>query len=150
MAIGTKVQRDLLFVAGVMCSSNKECPGWAPDAALYVFRVFTNDQVSYTSWFLDAFNYAIWRGIDVLNLSIGGPDHADIPFVEKIWEMSANRIIVVSAIGNDGPLYGTLNNPADQYDVIGVGGVASNGNVARFSSRGMSTWEVGCVFEFHQ
>ena len=36
-----------------------------------VFRVFTNDQVSYTSWFLDAFNYAIWRGIDVLNLSIG-------------------------------------------------------------------------------
>jgi len=30
----------------------------------------------------------------------------DIPFVEKVWEMSANNIIVVSAIGNDGPLYG--------------------------------------------
>ena len=28
--------------------------------------------------------------------------------------MSANGIIVVSAIGNDGPLWGTLNNPADQ------------------------------------
>lgn len=26
---------------------------------------------------------------------------------------------MVSAIGNDGPLYGTLNNPADQMDVIG-------------------------------
>jgi len=25
--------------------------------------------------------------------------------------------------GNDGPLYGTLNNPADQADVIGVGGI---------------------------
>jgi hypothetical protein len=25
--------------------------------------------------------------------------------------------------GNDGPLYGTLNNPADQMDVIGVGGI---------------------------
>ena len=27
---------------------------------------------------------------------------------------------MVSAIGNDGPLYGTLNNPADASDVIGV------------------------------
>ena len=30
---------------------------------------------------------------------------------------------MISAIGNDGPLYGTLNNPADQMDVIGVGGI---------------------------
>ena len=37
--------------------------------------------------------------------------------------MSANNIIVVSAIGNDGPLWGTLNNPADNNDVIGVGGI---------------------------
>ena len=39
--------------------------------------------------------------------------------------MTANKIIMVSAIGNDGPLYGTLNNPADQMDVIGVGGEPS-------------------------
>lgn len=82
------------------------------------------------------------RGIDVLNLSIGGPDHADRPFVEKVWEMTASGIIVVSAIGNDGPLYGTLNNPADQYDTIGVGGVTDRGGMAKFSSRGMSTWEL--------
>jgi hypothetical protein len=61
---------------------------------------------SYTSWFLDAFNYAIHKRIHVLNLSIGGPDFQDRPFVEKVWEMSANNIIVVSAIGNEGPLYG--------------------------------------------
>lgn len=62
--------------------------------------------VSYTSWFLDAFNYAIHSKVNVLNLSIGGPDFMDTPFIEKVWEMSANNIIVVSAIGNDGPLYG--------------------------------------------
>ena len=61
---------------------------------------------------LDAFNYAIATEMHVLNLSIGGPDYLDRPFVEKIWEITANRIIMVSAIGNDGPLYGTLNNPA--------------------------------------
>lgn len=132
------------FVAGVIASS-KECLGFAPDADVYIFRVFTNKQVfflsffllfertfflndkffffqiiqvSYTSWFLDAFNYAIFKKflffflqqnnkityffkkrIQVLNLSIGGPDFMDRPFVEKVWEMSANNIIMISAIG---------------------------------------------------
>ena len=111
------------------------------------------------------------------------------------WQLTATRltdtalapagIIMVSAIGNDGPLYGTLNNPgtsqakrmggvgasrlwriraglrsptgtrphmlaaalpvcaaADQNDVIGIGGIDYGDNIAPFSSRGMSTWEV--------
>lgn len=129
------------FVAGVI-ASHKECLGFAPDADIYVFRVFTNNQVSYTSWFLDAFNYAILKKINVLNLSIGGPDFMDHPFVDKVWELTANKVIMVSAIGNDGPLYGTLNNPADQMDVIGVGGINFENQIARFSSRGMTTWEL--------
>ena len=115
-------------VAGVIASDFSDCLGFAPDAELHVFRVFNTRQLSFTSWFLDAFNYAIHRRVDVLNLSIGGPDFHDRPFVDKVLEMSANHIVVVSAIGNDGPLYGTLNNPADQMDVIGVGGL--NGTTA--------------------
>ena len=43
----------------------------------------------------------------------------------------------------DGPLYGTLNNPADQMDVIGVTGYDSSTNkIAGFSSRGMTTWNL--------
>uniref|UniRef100_A0A1I8PQQ8 Uncharacterized protein n=2 Tax=Stomoxys calcitrans TaxID=35570 RepID=A0A1I8PQQ8_STOCA len=98
--------------------------------------------VSYTSWFLDAFNYAMFKKINVLNLSIGGPDFMDHPFVDKVSELAANKIITVSAIGNDGPLYGTLNNPGDQSDVVGVGGINSDELVAKFSSRGMTTWEL--------
>ncbi|XP_058113808.1 subtilisin-like protease SBT6.1 isoform X2 [Magnolia sinica] len=60
----------------------------------------------------------------------------------QVWELTANNIIMVSAIGNDGPLYGTLNNPADQSDVIGVGGIDYSDHIASFSSRGMSTWEI--------
>lgn len=41
-------------------------------------------QVSYTSWFLDAFNYAMATEMNVVNLSIGGPDYLDRPFVEKV------------------------------------------------------------------
>ena len=44
------------------------------------------------------------------------------------------------AIGNDGPLYGTLNNPADQMDVIGVGAINYEDQIARFSSRGKSVY----------
>ena len=129
------------FVAGVIAST-RECLGFAPDAELHIFRVFTKSQISYTSWFLDAFNYAIIKRIHVLNLSIGGPDFMDQPFVDKVWELTANNIIMISAIGNDGPLYGTVNNPADQMDVIGVGGINFEDQIARFSSRGMTTWEL--------
>jgi membrane-bound transcription factor site-1 protease len=125
------------FVSGVIASS-KECLGFAPDADLHIYRVFTNNQVSYTSWFLDAFNYAILKKINVINLSIGGPDFLDKPFVDKVLELSANKVIMVSAIGNDGPLYGTLNNPGDQMDVIGVGGINFDEKIAKFSSRGMT------------
>ena len=45
-------------------------------------------QVSYTSWFLDAFNYAIGTKMNVVNLSIGGPDYLDQPFVEKVSQLS--------------------------------------------------------------
>ncbi|KAF3441932.1 hypothetical protein FNV43_RR15847 [Rhamnella rubrinervis] len=130
------------FVAGVIAGIDTECLGFSPDTEIYAFRVFTDAQVSYTSWFLDAFNYAIATNMDVLNLSIGGPDYLDLPFVEKVWEITANNIIMVSAIGNDGPLYGTLNNPADQSDIIGVGGIDYSDHIASFSSRGMSTWEI--------
>lgn len=129
------------FVASLIASS-KECLGLAPDANLYIFKVFTQNHASYTSWFLDAFNHALRRKIDVLNLSIGGPDFMDRAFVHKVWQMSARGICTVSAIGNDGPLYGTLNNPADQMDVIGVGGINFEEHIARFSSRGMTTWEL--------
>lgn len=78
------------FVAGVVASQDPECPGFAPDAEIHTFRVFTNDQVSYTSWFLDAFNYAIASEVRVINLSIGGPDYLDLPFTDKISEIVGN------------------------------------------------------------
>lgn len=120
----------------------KDMKGIAYDSHLHIFKVFTSEQVSYTSWFLDAFNYALQKKIHVLNLSIGGPDYMDMPFVDKVRELAANNIIVVSAIGNDGPLYGTLNNPADLSYVIGIGAHDSNLKIAPFSSRGMTLYEL--------
>lgn len=44
--------------------------------------------MSYTSWFLDAFNYALVVKVHVINLSIGGPDFLDQPFVDKVGPRS--------------------------------------------------------------
>lgn len=68
------------FVCGLVASTCPDCAGMAPDVNLYVFKVFARNQTSYTSWFLDAFNYALLKRIDVLNLSIGGPDFMVIFF----------------------------------------------------------------------
>lgn len=43
--------------------------------------------VSYTSWFLAAFDLVLKHEIDVINLSIGGPDYADRIFVEKVSDL---------------------------------------------------------------
>jgi hypothetical protein len=39
---------------------------------------------------------------------------------------------MVSAIGNDGPRYGTFNNPADQSDGIRVDGIDYSDHIASF------------------
>ena len=57
-------------------------------------------------------------------------------------EVVAANVIIVSGIGNSGPMWGNLMNPADQPDVIGVGGVDDDGRLADFSSRGMTSWEL--------
>lgn len=108
--------------------------------------MFSNTgQLSYTSWFLEAFNRALADKVDLINLSIGGPDHSDMPFYDKIRELSAAGITVVSAIGNDGPLFGTTNHPGNQVEVIGVGAASEYEGtlfIPEFSSRGMTLQEL--------
>jgi membrane-bound transcription factor site-1 protease len=91
------------FISSVIGSINEDCPGIAPDAEIYIFKLFSNNQFSQTSWFLEAFNYVMDHNIDIINLSNGSNDYMDKPFIDKINEMIANGVIVISAIGNEGP-----------------------------------------------
>jgi len=129
------------FVAGCVASANKDCPSTAPDAELYTFKVFTDDSESFTSWYLDAVNFALYQNLDLINVSIGGPDYLDRPFVEKFRELVASGVVMFSAFGNDGPRIGTGNNPADEMFVIGVGSHDTNNKISRFQSRGMTIQE---------
>lgn len=129
------------FVAGCIASVNPNCPAVAPEAELYTFKVFTDAQESFTSWYLDALNYAMIVKLNIINVSIGGPDYTDTPFIEKFKEAVANNVIVFVAMGNDGPNWGTANNPGDEMFAIGVGGHGSSKQIANFQVRGMTIQE---------
>lgn len=51
-------------------------------------------------------------------------------------QAAARGLLIVNAMGNDGPQFGTLLAPADADSIIAVGGVDSVGNVYYTSSRG--------------
>ncbi|QCD89923.1 membrane-bound transcription factor site-1 protease [Vigna unguiculata] len=67
--------------------------GWK-DFEKIAFNLF---QVTYT-WFLDAFNYAIATNMDELNLSFGGYDYLDLPFVEQSDTITYGRGIMGTKI----------------------------------------------------
>jgi membrane-bound transcription factor site-1 protease len=77
--------------------------GLAPKAELYIFKVFSDRQSSFTSWFVEAFNMLLQLRVDIVNFSFGGMDYEDALFVEKIHELSLSGVTVVTASGNDGP-----------------------------------------------
>jgi subtilisin family serine protease len=90
-------------ITSVIGSVEEECGGIAPEAEIFVLKVFTAERQSYTSWFIDAFNFILDHDIDIINLSNGSSDFLDQPFIDKINELTAKGVIIVSAIGNEGP-----------------------------------------------
>ena len=127
------------FVTGLISSKNTECPGIAPEVEVHVLKLFTDEEITYSAWFIDAFNYVMDNDIDIVNLSTASKDTEDKPFQEKIDELTAKGVIVVSAIGNDGPVPGSTESPGDLINVIGVGSLSAGlDKVASFSSRGMT------------
>jgi membrane-bound transcription factor site-1 protease len=46
----------------------------APDAELYILKLFTDDDVTFSSWFIDAFNFVLDNNIDIVNLSTASKD----------------------------------------------------------------------------
>ena len=79
------------------------------------------------------------HGVDIISMSLGGetidPESAD---VKVIRELAAKGIIFNIAIGNSGPDSNTVCSPAFLKEVLAVGSVATDGKIAKFSSRGPS------------
>lgn len=102
-----------------------EIVGVAPKAWLGNYKVFTaTSETTRTDVILKAIDDAVADGMDVINLSVGTPltpRPADSISVRAVERAAAAGVIVVAAVGNDGPDPFTISSYATAPSAIGVG-----------------------------
>ncbi|WP_237725056.1 S8 family peptidase [Deinococcus alpinitundrae] len=120
--------------------------GVAPDARLISALVLPNGEGTFAQviagmqWVLDPDNNADTNdGANVVSMSLGLPGTYQ-EFVVPVKNMLKAGVVPVFAIGNFGPTAGSTGSPGNIPDVIGVGAVDQQGQVASFSSRGPVAW----------
>ncbi|MFC2107048.1 S8 family serine peptidase [Bacteroidota bacterium] len=137
--------------------------GMAPDAAIMAVKILNDNGGGQESHSWAGFEFAVDNGADVISFSVGWP-HSYNP-ARSSWRNTLDNTLaagVVAAIaaGNEG---GNINNPDDvrtpgdcpppwlnpDQTLLGgisacvcVGATDNNDNIAYFSSRGPSSWEV--------
>jgi hypothetical protein len=97
--------------------------GMAPGASMIGLKVFGNSNTAPTSRFIEAIDYAVTAGADVLNESFGGnpyPDTNDDPISLADAAAVAAGVTVVASTGDAGTA-GTIGSPSSSAGVIGVG-----------------------------
>lgn len=124
------------MVAGVAAATGNNGRGIAGvDWSVQILPIQALDDDSYgdTLSVGRAIYYAISRGVDVINLSLGSAGQD--PYVRGAVEAATKAgILVVAASGNDG--CECISYPANYPEVLAVGALDTNNNYATFSSWG--------------
>ncbi len=128
------------LVAGAVAAEDNDSGvvGVAPAAELYALKVLDDEGSGWSSDIIAALNWAVNNGMDVANMSFGGPDYS--------WSLEtavANAyqagVLLVAAAGNEGTCGGSGDNvayPARFDEVIAVGATDSDDLRPCFSSTG--------------
>jgi subtilisin family serine protease len=128
-------------VAGVIAAAanDDEGVGVAPDADIMAVRWLEagawEDECALTDLAIEAIHYAVDNGADVINASWGGA--GDDPLLEDAIQYAADHdVVFVAAAGNEGT--NTPHYPAayDLPNLISVGAIQSDGELADFSNYG--------------
>lgn len=125
-------------VAGIIAATenNIGVVGVAPAAKLLILKVLDKEGSGQYEWIVNGILYAIEQKVDVISMSLGGPE--DVPELhEAIKNAVKNNILVVCAAGNEGD----GNDQTDEYgypaaynEVISVGAIDLNHRSSQFSN----------------
>jgi hypothetical protein len=130
-------------VAGILASLNETYKGIAHGARFYNLKV--GQQLSggecgaSSSDIIEAIDYAVANGIDVVSMSIGGAvSSCDLSITalyvnETIYQ---DGIPIIIAAGNGGPSNNSIWSPGCAQNAITVGSVNKDKTLSSFSSRG--------------
>jgi minor extracellular protease Epr len=112
-------------------------PGLVPDAKYLVADVFfpgaDGQPISNTSNLLEALNWLEGKGVNVINMSLAGP-HDEL-LKNAIAALARKGIIVVAAVGNEGPA-APATYPSGYDEVIAVTAVTKDMTGYRYANRG--------------
>ncbi|RME45157.1 MAG: hypothetical protein D6791_11405 [Chloroflexi bacterium] len=132
------------IAAGSGAASNGKYRGVAPEATIIAAKVLRGDGTGRQSDVMAGIEWAVQKGAQVINLSLGGPptpcDGTDA--LSELVDAAVDAgVVVCVAAGNSGPSQLTIGSPGCARKVITVGATVSDPNtdsdeVARFSSRG--------------
>lgn len=121
-------------VAGTIAAreNNEGVVGVAPEASLLIVKVLNKNGSGQYDWIINGIHYAIEQKVDIISMSLGGPN--DLPELHQaIKKAIANNILVVCAAGNEGDGDDSTDEfayPGCYNEVISVGAI----NLERRSS----------------
>ncbi len=111
------------FLAGLAAANGENYSGLAPQAQLYVYKIFDRKGDSSQLMLAQAIEQAIQDDVDCINLSLSiSKEDVVLPRLASALKLAEQEHIpVIAAAGNYGPGKNTLAYPAREASVIGVG-----------------------------
>ncbi len=130
-------------VAGI-AAADGNLQGQAPKAKILAYRVLNSEGEGSEDDVIAGIEAAVNPdgdvatddGADVINLSLGGPGHADDPLCQAVDAAVEAGAVVVAAAGNEGNFAWRIGSPGAARDAITVGALHADGAIAYYSSYG--------------
>ena len=116
----------------------------APAAQIMPIRAFDGDGVSDIGRIVQAINWAVDNGADVINLSFSASGYSK-ELSRALSRAKRKGVVCVSSAGNKGD--SSLTYPAGHGNVLGVAATDTLDNISAFSSRGADWVTVGAPGE---
>jgi len=128
-------------VAGII-GANGTLKGVAPNATFYAYKVCNYSCP--TDGIIAAIEKAIDPdgnpetddGVDIINMSLGGPGGFDDPLTIAVNEASESGVLFVISAGNEGSGLMTVGSPGNASAALTVAATDKNDQIASYSSRG--------------
>lgn len=107
-------------IAAAIRNNSKGIAGVASGSKIMPVKVLDDKGIGNTETIVKGINYAVEKGADIINLSLGTP-YRSMAVEDSVNNALANDVVVVAAVGND--YSGPVSYPAAFEGVIGVGAI---------------------------